>query len=103
MSETEKTRVIITKAHLKTIRQAIKCPASLIKSPAEKEFIKETSGRLYRFGEDIYMTEKQYSWVEKIAGRVGGADTKTEAKPKAAGLENIEEEDLPDFNELGGE
>lgn len=82
---------------VKTIQQALKCPAGLIKSPAEKKFIKETRERLGKFGDKIYLSSKQLEWMRKIASRSEGV--KADGKPKAA----ASAEDLPAYGELVGE
>lgn len=87
----------LTQEDIKTIRQALKCPAGLVKSPAEKTFIKETRERLDKFGDKIYLSSKQLEWLRKIASR--GSGGKAGSKPKAA----APADDLPDYGELAGE
>lgn len=87
----------LTPEDVKTIRQALKCPAGLVKSTAEKTFIKETRERLEKFGDKIYLSSKQLEWLRKIASRSGGA--KAGSKPKAV----APADDLPEYGELAGE
>lgn len=87
----------LTQDDVKTIRQALKCSAGLIKSTAEKAFIKETRERLDKFGDKIYLSIKQLEWLRKIASRSGGATAGR--KPKAA----APADDLPEYGELVGD
>lgn len=85
----------LTQEDLKTIRQALKCPAGLVKSTAEKKFIKETRERLGKFGDKIYLSSKQLEWLRKIAAR---GDGKAGDRPEAAPTD-----DLPSYGDLAGE
>lgn len=87
----------LSAADLAAIRKALRCPAKLIKSDVEKEFLAKTKERLAQFGENIYLSEKQLGWLRKIEARIAaeGAPAKEE-KSATAG------EDLPDYDELAG-
>lgn len=87
----------LTQDDVKTIRQALRCPAGLVKSTAEKAFIKETRERLEQFGDKIYLSSKQLEWLRKIASRSSSANTGR--KPKAVAMAD----DLPDYGELAGD
>lgn len=80
---------------LKLVKKALRCPAKLIKSDVEKEFVKETKERLEKFGDDIYLSEKQLAWLGKIASRLDDKPKKSEAAETA--------DDLPVYSELAGE
>lgn len=87
--------VAVTADQLKLVKKALRCPTKLIKSTAEKNFVKETKERLEKFGEGIYLSEKQINWLEKIASRLEDKPKKPEAAAAA--------DDLPSYSEFEGE
>lgn len=81
---------------LKAIKKAIKCPKSLIKSDAEAVFIQETADRLGKFGERVFLSEKQICWLRKIAARAEGAG----AKPASGKTKSEPGGNLPSYDDL---
>ncbi len=95
MSESS-DHVPLTADKLKLVKKALTCPAKLIKSDGEKKFLAETKERLESFGERIYLSDKQFAWLEKIACRLSA---KKPAYPdKAANAVD----DLPSYEESAG-
>lgn len=84
---------------LKTIKKAIKCPKSLIKSETERVFLQETADRFAKFSERTFLSRKQFGWLCRVAARMEGGGSKQasgKAKPELA-------DDLPEYGELAGE
>lgn len=77
---------------LKTVRAAVKTPRKTLQNDAERKFVSETKARLERFGEGVYISEKQFSWLAKIASR----SIPVKADVAEAG-------DTPAYDDLAGE
>lgn len=78
-------RVEMPPATIKVVKKVIRTPAKKLISDAEKNFVKETKERFEKFGDEIFLSAKQFAWLEKIAGR---ADKKAEE----VGSDEVEEE-----------
>ena len=85
--------VTLSADHLELIKKAVRCPAKLIKSDVEKNFIKETKERLQKFGDELFVSEKQLSWLGKIAGRMESSPAKS--SPEAL--------DMPSYEDVEGD
>ncbi len=92
--------VSLTADKLKLVKKALRCPAKLIQSDKEKTFLSETRERIEKFGERIYLSEKQLSWLEQIACRIDGGAKKS---GEGGGKNEPTDEDLPSYDEMAGD
>lgn len=77
---------------MKIVRRAVKAPRKNLLNDAERKFVSETKARLDKFGEGVFLSEKQFAWLEKIANR------------KAAVTDGgVAPTDQSDYEELTGE
>lgn len=78
--------------NLKIVRRAVKTPRKNLLNDAERKFVSETKARLDKFGDGLFLSEKQFVWLEKIANRTAGA--KAASSPPT---------DQPAYDDLAGE
>lgn len=87
-------------ADLKVVKDALKCPATLIKSDGERKFLAETKERLNQFGNAIRLSEKQLSWLRKISQRKGAGSQRS--KPEPSSPSDGDYGEMPNYDELAG-